>query len=103
MWSAIRWSIRYASRACLRLQKKQQAPKPDATSSKLGGSGASPMVSGVSGRTMGGNVIPPTGNETGARTCGIDGESDGHERVVESGEICPGGTSVTSGGVRSGR
>ena len=76
---------------------------PDTTSSKLGGSGASPMVSGVSGWTMVGKMIPPTGNETGARTCGIDGESDGHELVVESAEICSGETSVTSGGVRSGR
>ena len=88
MWSEIRWSIRYASLACLRLKKRLQPAMPDATSSKLDGSGTSPVTSVVSGGTMGGRVLPPAGGETGARTCGgIDGESDGHEMAVESGEL----------------
>ena len=103
MWSEIWWSIRYASLACLRLQKRPQPAMPDATSSKLGGSGTSAVASVVSGGTMGGRVIPPAGGETGGRACGgIDGESDGHETAVESDEPCPDGTSVTSGGVKSG-
>jgi hypothetical protein len=87
MWSEIWWSIRYASLARLRLQKRPQPAIPDATSSKLDGSGTSAVASVVSGGTMGGKVLPPVGGETGGRACGIDGESDGHEMAVESGEL----------------